>query len=730
MTNNFIKLIEEYTIIIPLIQRDYAQGRESETAKANNFLDAINSGLENGLNLDFIYGETREEINGETKNNKFIPLDGQQRLTTLFLLHWYASIGDNYLPNLTKFNYEVRSSTKDFIKELTKEENWAKFDKTDIKKSIKNSSWFFLSWENDPTVVAILNMLNLIENRFKNTKVEEFDKITFELLKLDEFKLTDELYVKMNARGKPLTEFENFKAEFEKYIDDDVTKAKLDNGWLDIFWKIAQDKVDNIKDAPKESDEMFYNFFYNATFNFYLEDNENEELGEVEDFVKNSSIFDFYKNVYDKKKNIEKVISILDNLQNYTSEEFKIFIEKKEISQWERARFYAISLGYIHNLDDKEFSRWRRVSFNLINNQLLPKFGLLKTINSLKNLISDSNKNIYEYIKDDSKKIDYFSGIQKNEESLKATLIEEDINWEKELKQAENNWYLDGQIGFLLDFSENNIDKFKEYRDKFETLWGFAKDNKDNQILIYQALLTKGDYFVEQKGNRSFCSFNGETLRAKVDNWKKVFNGDSREILKDLLDDSAFNIGDIKNSLDEIIDKYSFKCDDPLSFFIKNKTYIEYCGKLQVRFKEDNHKNEILLLTKKQTNGHYGELYSYDLFVNEFEDKTIAPFGKSKYFQACENKENPAVLLYDWELGGYELRIYYKNEKYAIKFYEKNYNLINEFLADTLTKNGFLLKTDSDGEFYLLETQYNCCQNKELLEFLAKFTDELKNVTI
>ena len=38
--------------------------------------------------------------------------------------------------------------------------------------------------------------------------------ITFDYIdiKSDEFKLTDELYKKMNSRGKPLTSFENFKA--------------------------------------------------------------------------------------------------------------------------------------------------------------------------------------------------------------------------------------------------------------------------------------------------------------------------------------------------------------------------------------------------------------------------------------------------------------------------------------------------------------------------------------
>ena len=30
--------------------------------------------------------------------------------------------------------------------------------------------------------------------------------------------LTDELYIKMNSRGKPLTQFEHFKAELERKI--------------------------------------------------------------------------------------------------------------------------------------------------------------------------------------------------------------------------------------------------------------------------------------------------------------------------------------------------------------------------------------------------------------------------------------------------------------------------------------------------------------------------------
>ena len=40
-TKNFLELIKDYKIIIPLIQRDYAQGREKEKNKAENIFRLI-----------------------------------------------------------------------------------------------------------------------------------------------------------------------------------------------------------------------------------------------------------------------------------------------------------------------------------------------------------------------------------------------------------------------------------------------------------------------------------------------------------------------------------------------------------------------------------------------------------------------------------------------------------------------------------------------------------------
>ena len=126
----FIQLFDEknYHIQIPIIQRDYAQGRPSTLEVRSMFLDAIKTYLdENTKNrdLDFVYGSLLDE-NG-TNATKFIPLDGQQRLTTLFLLHWYLATKDNKIDDFnakllakskSKFTYETRTSSSEFCDAL------------------------------------------------------------------------------------------------------------------------------------------------------------------------------------------------------------------------------------------------------------------------------------------------------------------------------------------------------------------------------------------------------------------------------------------------------------------------------------------------------------------------------------------------------------------------------------------------------------------------------------
>ena len=56
--------------------------------------------------------------------------------------------------------------------------------------------------------------------------------------------LINDLYIKMNSRGKALTEFETFKSEFFDYLDSASIKPdfkeKSDNAWLSMIWNLCK----------------------------------------------------------------------------------------------------------------------------------------------------------------------------------------------------------------------------------------------------------------------------------------------------------------------------------------------------------------------------------------------------------------------------------------------------------------------------------------------------------
>ena len=120
----FIGLLNNYIICIPAIQREYVQGYDEEQTNIvrANFMDDIFDALSNEsiLDIGIIYGYTQKEENSE--KSIFFPVDGQQRITTLYVIYWCLSMmktetEDDLLKDKI-LQYEVRNSTTRFFKEL------------------------------------------------------------------------------------------------------------------------------------------------------------------------------------------------------------------------------------------------------------------------------------------------------------------------------------------------------------------------------------------------------------------------------------------------------------------------------------------------------------------------------------------------------------------------------------------------------------------------------------
>lgn len=344
----FWNLLEEYEIKIPLIQRDYAQGRIEEEEKRKKFLkkifEAVTDTNLDRLILDFVYGKVQHKV--------FYPIDGQQRLTTLFLLHWYFSRHKRLDPDfskictrLQKFVYDTRISSREFCRELSNYDIslTPEIDGDELVEIIKDKNWYRDLWNTDPTVKAMLIMIRDIHDNFKeNNPAEIWDNLTvkkrisFEILDMGrtDFDLTDELYIKMNARGKQLTPFENFKANFidliEKLHKDeekihpikgplsyaDYFSFSIEKEWADLFW--------SYRNESNSIDSEMYNYFefvlqmcFFKDFNLSLESFQNT--------------YEQYQKVFSSKDNIDFLFNSLDKLSEVSRGEkgrMKYFFEQ------------------------------------------------------------------------------------------------------------------------------------------------------------------------------------------------------------------------------------------------------------------------------------------------------------------------------------------------------------------------------------------------------------------
>ena len=244
---------EIHAIEIPLIQRDYAQGRESVAVDEirQNFIDVLHVAVAGEkpapVDLDFVYGEVKSGV--------LEPLDGQQRLTTLFLLHWYLASRAGELRSSQawmKFSYATRPSARLFCERLV----MAPLPDTVEQPSawVTDQPWYLFVWRHDPTIQSMLVMLNAIHMQFRTADakmawarlVDPIEPaVTFLLLAPPDMGSAADLYIKMNSRGKPLTEFENFKAHFEKSIESTDRAEKfalnVDGAWSDLLWGFRGD---------------------------------------------------------------------------------------------------------------------------------------------------------------------------------------------------------------------------------------------------------------------------------------------------------------------------------------------------------------------------------------------------------------------------------------------------------------------------------------------------------
>lgn len=739
---NFWSLINNYKVEIPTIQRDYTYGRASTEKIKEKLVHKILSAAKSNqkLHLDFIYGklkgiENLEMLDRNKKNIEtlleslsvysktlnleidtttklaytepsevvtFIPLDGQQRLTTLFLIHWYVAFKlkkeEANFNILSRFTYLTRVSSQEFLSLITSKE----FVSIEVDRSIRDrielNELFFNSWKKDPTVNGCLIVLDEIEKQLKDSSKEELQNIWenlvdeqnslihFDFFDLDNFQLTDELYVKMNARGKRLTDFENFKAWLIKKFSssDTITvqnwKKKLDIQWNDVFWNNKPKEDTEIDDAYLRFFKQFYLGYYVKTYlnqdeiKKYSKKNEDILFGNLNELP--TAIFEGdqdYDKILNESFEFLEIFKKVDLANVNCNQSFfqwnlqELFFTSYRMNWWHTSIFYAISRYIIKfkNTTPTELQQWVRVISNLIYNTPIESAKLYKnaliSIDSLLQYLNEY-KSIYECL-DSVENIDFFDKGQAEEEKLKAKycLQENGKEWEELFIRAENIINFHGQIAFIFELIEdiNSIKLFENHVELLEVLFSEEILQRKDYVLFRSLcrLTNKPENVFLQKGvNFKYPLLDSTgTLRLRNENWRRYFVGNKLELIKkltvEIIDANiAFNVESIQNYLIQKLDESSNQ-HPLLNVIIKNPQILEYPKLNEVR----PYGKTYYLLIKSRIYGWYRELFTYAASI-EFGLNHIRNKNESNLLNTGVELENGMFIYLDYVDGLFKVR--------------------------------------------------------------------------
>ncbi len=755
MATSLVQLLKKYKVEIPIIQRDYAQGRQHGNVPKirdgflNRLLEACQPNAEI-LELDFVYGYIAQGHVKEGTNQIFVPLDGQQRLTTLFLLHWFAAYKNNLLHEvgsvLLNFSYETRHSSRVFCEKLitdkilipersiSNNDVASEENKKTIGEHIANQSWYFSGWDNDPTISSMLTMLDAIEEKVQNISIDDLcgalwndnAQIVFHQLDMTKLNLPDELYIKMNSRGKPLTNFEYFKSEFSKIVPDSKKEEfndKIDKDWYDLFWyQLFETKEQNgeeIKDIAKFVDESFLKFFRYITDILIARNQLSISQSSFHDEIS------YFKHVYTTEGMLEKLFEIFEHIK---SVDFKDYFAScfyiGENNQRENATrlFFSSKSTQLFNLCSANYDPSQRSNPFSIGEQLLfyaAMFGIVngiedahKPYRKIRNLIANSEDtvrkdNMHNLLVSveqvmERKPLDNTSKFNssqiRNEEDKEAYLLSHP-EAETLLYQLEDNIILQGCTA-IFDLDDSFVSRANQFLKTFN-------ESKPDYRNIKRAMYSCGDY------SQFYGSSKSKTDKIRWGVWMHYQLGaNNQSQWRELFTPSNLRVGyaNTKSILNKLLDKL---CISNLETIIDNYLQAEDTIKdwryYYIKYKECRHmpKGYSSWIMDKKYQYHSRMMNSTQLNGQNWSPYLFCIHKKMQDKTALENYDDSLVVT----------------NKHGISFRVRNVNSWFEVKVHSENKEKIISRLAEIEDFEQIKTE-----EKTELRFLIKQNDDIVDI--
>ncbi|MEA3318301.1 MAG: DUF262 domain-containing protein [Bacteroidota bacterium] len=533
-------------IVIPDLQRDYCWGNNAWNKEKTGKIDMVSGFIENllssykdkpndNLTLGLIYGY-------ENPKHHIQLSDGQQRITTLFLLLGMLNrrvenkfqehlISDYELEHDDKepyLQYAIRESTLYFLGDLVNEF----FIKTYIKKvddinkenDIKQD-WYFTEYDLDSSIQSMISALKTIEHlldeREENFSYKKFGDFVLENIKMIYYDMGnrtrgEETFVIINTTGEPLTATENLKPILIGNIEDENKRNKASIEWEDReewFWqnknkeegtsdnamndffiwywqiRLLQEKSwKNKNESPLNPRELFLN-----KPKIHQENEENPQIERWEKSIKPVTIHSYFN----------ALVNLIKLCKTEKNEKVLNSIRDEDISlNWFRKADLNVVLPLITYLEKFEEPKYfyeflRRIRKNYFDNKWEERKTNFVDWRYIIQIIeySANEEDVLKYETNNNTKIDTIKNIALNkwfniEEKIKSKLKDEHKD---KIEEWEDHEDFMGDLSFLFSVDRLNnetptIDRLEYYYKNYistinlvKNKYGDSESETDNQ---------------------------------------------------------------------------------------------------------------------------------------------------------------------------------------------------------------------------------------------------------
>lgn len=665
---------EERQVIIPDLQRDYCWGNDNNnktSGQGDLVSDFVKSLLEQfaandkeSLNLGLLYGY-------EIPANHIQLCDGQQRITTLFLLlgminkrtgalrqHLISDFEYKHDDKEPYLKYAIRESSLYFLSDLV-----CNFfiSNTDTVDKIKTADWYFRDYDLDPSIQSMIKALGIIEKLLSETRdlnVQDFSewllhKLTFMYVDMENRKNGEETFVVINTTGEPLSATENLKPlVINSIINKDI--CDVDSKWEEIETWFWQHRAGNNDTA----DAGFNEFLKWVTM---LHSGEKDLQTILKDGnyafpIDNLSFEEIYSYWH-------AVVFLFEKWEHrdYLKLEFLSPSTNKGITQIECFKLLPIiefcKKYAVNDINDRNLYRLYMFLHNLCKIE-----NVTKNVNDIVWDAINIARNCMDILELADNDFGISTILLSKEERLKLNILKsnienrnniEELFWNAQNYNIECHKIWSGEILPLIEWASDNdkfdIHIFKEYLAIFdETFKGQCDANIDD---VRRALLTRN----LKQYPRIFSGYTVYSFGWEWRDWKILINDNKPEF--------KLFFNDLKKGVtcEQMIHNYPQEND--WAEFVHDKRLMAYCTKKNLQW---HNKSWYLMEREKWSAAHANvNAYKYYLYlkcrgnVNEgWETKFWASDDTCVYYDQihCENRPYMSIDII-WNVGKDNLQI-------------------------------------------------------------------------